>query len=155
MRLCEVSGCNNKRLAKGMCRAHYLRLYKTGTLSVTIIRGLPAAERLLRKRRITCDGCWEYTGALTSKGYAQVACAGTMRFAHRIMYEDRKGKVPPGMELDHLCRNRACFNPDHLQAVSHTENMRRSPLVRNKTIRHRCRETGRIISGKNYAGERV
>jgi hypothetical protein len=147
MRLCEVTGCTNKHLAKGMCRAHYLRMYKNGSLDVQVLRGVPAMERLLSKCRITKQGCWEYCGRLTVKGYAHVRSGdGGMRFAHRIAYAQKYGPVPEGMELDHVCRNRACFNPEHLQVVTHSENMRRAAPYRPRSneIMLRCEKTGRF-----------
>ncbi|WP_369010576.1 HNH endonuclease signature motif containing protein, partial [Bacillus cereus] len=46
--------------------------------------------------------------------------------AHRYVYENLSGPIPEGMELDHLCRNPPCVNPDHLDPVTHEENMRRA-----------------------------
>ena len=51
--------------------------------------------------------------------------SGPMRIAHRLTYQWAKGPIPAGMELDHLCRNRRCVNPAHLEPVTHRENVRR------------------------------
>ncbi len=83
---------------------------------------------LLRKlgTRFTIgDGCWEWTGGLDSKGYGQVWHNGRNHKAHRVTYELLRGPVPQGLELDHLCRNRACVRPSHLEAVTHRENILR------------------------------
>ncbi|WP_425061836.1 HNH endonuclease signature motif containing protein [Roseovarius confluentis] len=123
---CRVSNCGGKHLAKGLCRKHYLRKYRTGSLNTSVLYGETALNRVLSKVVKTQSGCWEYTGKLTPKGYAHVKSDdGKMRFAHRIVFEAYIGPVPEGKEVDHLCRNRSCCNPDHLEAVTHQENCRR------------------------------
>ena len=124
MKLCTIEGCLNKHLAKGMCSAHYQRLYDHGRLHTIVRRDLSCVERILSKIEITAGGCWLYTGKLTKKGYAHVR-DGTMRFAHVVMWVNKHGPVPEGMELDHLCRNHHCCNPDHVEPVTHAENVRR------------------------------
>lgn len=68
--------------------------------------------------------CFEWT-ASTIREYGQFGLNGKNYLAHRLSYEDVKGKIPEGLELDHLCRNHKCVNTDHLQAVPHKENIRR------------------------------
>ena len=69
--------------------------------------------------------CIIWKKGLTRSGYGRVWHHGKHRRAHVLAYEVIHGPVPKGLELDHLCRNRACVNVEHLEAVSHQENMRR------------------------------
>lgn len=86
-------------------------------------------ERFRAKFRVGSDsGCWNWTAAKRS-GYGAYYVDGKMRLAHRHAYELLIGAIPPGMQLDHLCRNRSCVNPQHLEPVTDSENKRRSPLV--------------------------
>ena len=69
------------------------------------------------------DGCWIWTGALNSDGYGSYMDGIPV---HRVAYRWFVGPVGEGFEIDHLCRNRACVNPHHMEPVTRTENMRRS-----------------------------
>lgn len=71
------------------------------------------------------SGCWLWTGALQSAGYGHFKNGDHYKLAHRASYEEHRGAIPFGMVLDHLCRTPSCCNPDHLEAVTQAENLRR------------------------------
>jgi hypothetical protein len=72
---------------------------------------------------------WRWQGGLNNDGYGYVSVAGKQKRVHRVAYEHYTGEtIPPRMEIDHLCRYNDCFNPDHLEIVTHDENMRRRAL---------------------------
>lgn len=81
--------------------------------------------RLLARAKVEGD-CWLWTGALTA-GYPKFWTErGTAR-GHRWLYEQLHGPIPTGWSIDHLCRNRACVRPQHLEAVPHGLNLARAP----------------------------
>ena len=72
------------------------------------------------------SGCWLWEGSVESSGYGQMGVGrNNLQMAHRVSYLVHVGPVPEGKVLDHICRNPSCINPDHLEAVTHVENMRR------------------------------
>lgn len=138
-RLCEVEGCDGTASARGFCHAHYERKRLTGDVG--------ADRPLLRRRdslgrfwaKVNKDGpipaadtlaaglgpCWLWTASQHGKGYGSVFHHGRLLSAHRASFEIHGGVLILGMELDHLCKVRLCVNPDHLEQVTHAENVRR------------------------------
>ena len=71
------------------------------------------------------ESCWEWQGHIASNGYGRFRVGDENRLAHRCSYEFFTGRLPEGLTLDHLCSNKRCVNPDHLEAVTLVENLRR------------------------------
>ena len=78
-------------------------------------------DRLWAKVEIT-GFCWLWTGATDSHGYGKFKLDRRDRGAHRLVYEILVGPIPPGLQMDHLCRVRRCVNPDHLDVVTNRDN---------------------------------
>lgn len=71
------------------------------------------------------ESCWLWQGSVGSHGYGMVSVAGRPLLAHRYFYQELAGPIPDGLELDHLCRVPLCVRPDHLEPVTHRENLLR------------------------------
>ena len=104
------------------------------------------------------SGCWTWVGFIDKDGYGRWNCNVTgSPIAHRAVYILKRGPIPDGLTLDHLCRNRSCVNPDHMEAVTNKENLMRgtSFSAQNATKTH-CKR-GHALSGENlyvYQGRR-
>lgn len=85
--------------------------------------------RMAAKVAVAADGCWLWTGALASNGYGSVGHGGRIHSAHALAYRLLVGAVPDGLQLDHLCRERRCCNPTHLEPVTAAENVRRARIL--------------------------
>lgn len=70
--------------------------------------------------------CWLWTGCKSKAGYGRLLFGGKQMYAHRVAYS-LEHTLDPLLEIDHLCRNRACVNPEHLEQVTHSDNLLRSP----------------------------
>jgi hypothetical protein len=109
------------------------------------------AFRLYSRVKVDPEGgCFNWTGAVSNK-YGSLYYDGRMQKTHRIAWLLKNWEIPKGKDLDHLCRNTLCCNTDHLEVVSRSENLRRSPIIgdsqRNKTHCPR----GHKYSGDNLA----
>lgn len=87
-------------------------------------------------------------GGSLSDGYGQLWHGGKKWMAHRWSYEHFVGPIPDGSQIDHLCRNRKCCNPEHLEPISHDENMRR--LMFAKVIERRIQRLEQFIVHLGY-----
>lgn len=86
------------------------------------------AELLVRFRsrcELSTGGCWLWKGAVTGDGYATISKDNKTRYVHRMAYEHFVAPIDAGLVVDHLCRVRNCVNPEHLEAVTNKENLRR------------------------------
>ena len=81
------------------------------------------ASKLLYNSGANALGCWEWLRYCNGRGYSTVRWAGKKHRAHRLSYQVWRGKIPDHLEIDHLCRNRRCINPNHLELVTNIENL--------------------------------
>ena len=81
--------------------------------------GLPSVRQYLGE-------CWIWTGAKSSAGYGQIRISGVCHYVHRHVLTISDVEIPSGMQVDHLCRNKACCNPKHLEVVTARVNIRRA-----------------------------
>jgi len=90
-------------------------------------RGSEVIDRLMFRTALLDNGCWEWRGARNPRGYGNICVDsyGSAKSTHRVAYMELVGEIPEGLEIDHLCRNRACVNPTHLEPVDHATNVRR------------------------------
>jgi hypothetical protein len=89
----------------------------------------------LFSRTIELGACRLWQGARVSGGYGSLKYKGRTVSAHRLAWQFANGSIPEGLELDHLCRVRHCINPDHLEAVTPQENVRRGHTGRHNKIK--------------------
>ena len=149
-RTCTVDACAKPAIAKGLCRTHYQRQWKTGS---TEARRQPTdIERFMAQVQIQPNGCWHWTGHI-SRGYGQFRLRGARVRPHRAAYLLFIGEIPDGMQVDHECHNRddtcqgnddclhrRCVNPDpaHLRAATAQQNVLagRTPAAANAAKTH-------------------
>lgn len=97
----------------------------------TVTRGVyerrprPVVERFTSLVDARPGVCWRWRGSIQANGYGRFRANGKTTYAHRAAYALFVGPIPDGLGLDHLCRNRWCVNPEHLEPVTQRENIRR------------------------------
>lgn len=103
------------------------------------------------------ERCWEWMAYVEQgggQGYGKFRLGSRMVRAHRLAYELEVGEIPEGMVLDHLCRNRRCVNPTHLEPVTKTENILRGegPTAVNARKTH-CEKHGTLLTPRRSANQ--
>lgn len=165
--ICKITICSQSATSLGWCDSHYYRWrYHGDPLMGNLLWSAPVEERFWAKvdkhgPRWSRHGyCWVWTGVLSS-GYGSFRGQNQTVRTHLFAYEQLVGPVPKGLVLDHLCRNRACVRPSHLEPVTHAVNIRRGgnamkthckrghPLIgsnlrRDSKGRRQCRACDRI-----------
>lgn len=166
-RLCSVAECGKPHDSHGYCAMHAARFRRVRPIH----QGRKTRQEFF-SAHINRDpsGCWLWTAKIGRNGYGRYAEA---ELAHRVAYELWKGPIPAGLEIDHLCMVKHCVNPDHLEAVTHAENLRRRDLIYgirtavtecphghpydstntylSPSGRRQCRECARIRAARNRA----
>jgi hypothetical protein len=152
---CTAPGCQRRAITHQLCPAHDMRRKKHGDvcadepIKAQAKASTPAHLRIAANVTIdTVTQCWNWTGA-TSRGYGHLTFQGGGHPAHRVSFEAYRGPIAEGLVLDHLCRNTRCVNPDHLEPVTHRENIMRGIGIapRNAAKTH-CKH-GHPLSGEN------
>lgn len=142
---CDYPGCQKPHQSLGLCSGHYEQQRKGQPLTDLLEkrpRAVDPLEYARRKFTVTAEypTCWTWTGGTDGRAgesrYGQIGVDGAIVKVHRFMWERLVGPLGPGMEVDHLCQNKTCGNPAHLQATSGTDH-------REVTTRRR-RELGKV-----------
>lgn len=118
---CSIPGCEKLIYARGWCSTHYSRWYAHGDPLAVRVRATAEERYWPKVERREDDECWPWLGYLNRDGYGQFRGNGEV-LSHRFGYAVTVGPIPEGLTLDHLCRNRACQNPAHLEPVTMREN---------------------------------
>lgn len=93
--------------------------------------------------------CWLWYGWLKGNGYASKSSKGKHVYVHRLMYETLIGPIPNGLVIDHLCRNRSCVNPSHMEPVTHRENVLRGDSEAAKRAKQTHCKRGHAFNDEN------
>lgn len=134
------------QLAGEMCRPCAARLAS----DVAQVANTQDMSIRFRAHVLEGDDCWLWTGLVQSNGYGVFNVAGRPQRAHRVSYEMHVGPIPPGLQIDHLCRVRKCVNPAHLEPVTARENSRRAMRTHCVNGHEFTSENTYMNGGKRY-----
>ncbi len=102
--------------------------------------------------------CIPWAGYITTRGYGGLTINGKTTLAHRAVYENVIGPIPPGLVIDHLCRNRSCVNPEHMEPATNKENvLRGAGITADNARKVACVRDHKYTDGsyRMYRGGRI
>jgi hypothetical protein len=119
---CTIDGCEAKHYGRGLCNTHYSRARRNGDPMNPgqFVRGDAQANFWAKVDK--SGECWLWTGAKEKRGYGYFNHNGTIKRTHRLSYEWANGPIPDGVQVDHICFNKACVNPAHLRPATNKQN---------------------------------
>lgn len=106
-----------------------------------------------RAHPVPFSGCWLWAGSLAGSGYARFMLNKKMVAAHRVAYELKHGPIPDGLQMDHLCRVRCCINPDHVEPVTASTNVKRGLVPAMLLERNISSEMRQLTAERNRSPE--
>jgi hypothetical protein len=115
-------------------------------IDLRTIRHPPVLERLVTKIQEPFDAhndCWIWIGRMDRNGYGRICVKNTLKLAHRVSHELFNGAIPSGYDIDHLCKNKKCVNPDHLKSLPKHEHYGQAHRERTHCL------AGHLLEGSN------
>lgn len=158
MDACNIESCENPKWSRGWCGKHYQSWRKYGNPEATREYYSTPEESFAARTEWQGD-CLVWTGTTNPDGYGQIAYKGRRVVAHRYAYERTHGPIPDGMDIDHICHNKACCNVAHLRLATRKQNMEnRNRVNANNTSGYlnvyRDKLTGKWFAQVKHHGNR-